>query len=169
MNPIKQIAEYGIPVNSYIAAIHYMSDRSDLDQSQYEGMIKNIVGVDHKFTNQRDAKYTLLYLIQEIIRKSYSTDTFNMGELFTKSFVRAKTFINDNPWHWAEPEDVEKVDAGGKPKRKKGAKQEEALRIYKENVDAGKAKIIELFMSELDMSKAGATTYFYNTKKKVGE
>ena len=167
MNPIKQISEYGIPVNSYIAAIQYMNDRSDLEQSQYENMIKNLTGVERKFDNHRDAKYTVLYLIQETIRKSNSTNKFNMSEILDFAYERAKSFIASNPWHWAEPEEVQKVDSNGKPKRKKGAKQEEALRIYKENVDAGKAKIIELFMSELDMSKAGATTYFYNTKKKV--
>lgn len=168
MNPINQIAEYDIPVNSYIAAIQYLNRRDDLEQSQYENMIKNIAGVERNFANHRDAKYTFLYLIQETIRKSFTTDQFNMEDLFNNSFNQAMTFINENPWHWAEPDETQKVDESGKPKRKKGAKQEEAVRIYKENIDAGKAKIIELFMSELDMSKAGATTYFYNTKKKVG-
>jgi hypothetical protein len=77
--------------------------------------------------------------------------------------------MTENSWIFAEPEDVPKMDSAGNPKRKKGAKQEEAARIYSENKSDGKAKIIELFMSELDMSKAGATTYFYNMRKKLGE
>ena len=169
MSPIKQIAEYGIPVNSYIAAIQYLNDRSDLEQSQYEGMIKDVTGVEQKFNDHRDAKYTFLYLVQETIRKSTSTDIFDMDALLEYAFTRAQKFIKENPWHWAEPEEEQKVDASGKPKRKKGAKQEEAARIYNENKADGKKAIIDLFMSELDMSKAGATTYFYNMKKKFGE
>ena len=43
------------------------------------------------------------------------------------------------------------------------SKKVAALRIFKEEKGA-RAKILERFMSELGMSKAGASTYFYNTK-----
>jgi len=167
MHPIKQIAEYGIPVNSYLAAIQYLNRRSDLEQSQYENMIETLTGFGNDFPDHRIAKYTFLYLIQETIRESNNTDKFDMGKLLTLSFNRAEKFIKENPWHWAQPDEVVKVDDAGKPKRKKGAKQEMALELYKEYIEEGKPKVIDMFMSELDMSKAGATTYFYNTKKKV--
>jgi len=167
MNPIKQIAEYGIPTNTYGSAIIHLNDREDLSRTQYEKRIKELTGVVQEYTDDRDAKYCFLYLIQETIRKSYNTDKFNMPELLEYSTTRARNFVRDNPWHWAVAEEEVQIDSFGKPKRKKGAKQIEALRIYKENVDEGKPAIIDMFMSELDMSKSGATTYFYNMKKKV--
>ena len=47
------------------------------------------------------------------------------------------------------------------------SKKDEAIKIYRDNVDAGKAVIIDMFMANLGMSKAGATTYFYNCKKAI--
>ena len=50
---------------------------------------------------------------------------------------------------------------------KAGTKKVEALKIYRDNVAAGKAVVIDMFMANLGMSKAGATTYFYNCKKEA--
>jgi len=168
MNPIKQIAEYGIPTNSAIRAIQYLGEKEDYNSEQYFSMIMKITGHGINIADPRRTKYSFLYLIQGIIKESFNTDTIDVLSVLLTAQDNAEKFITENPWHWAEPDEIEKTDESGKPKRKKGAKQEEALRIYKENIEAGKAKIIELFMSELDMSKAGATTYFYNTKRKVG-
>lgn len=37
--------------------------------------------------------------------------------------------------------------------------------LYAQHKDKSNKEIIEIFMAELDMSKAGATTYLYNCKK----
>jgi hypothetical protein len=168
MNPIHQIKEFGIPTDSYHSAIRHLNDRDPFIKCEYERLIHVLTGVQRTYTDQRDARYCFLYLIQETIRKSDNTDRFDMPTLLIYAEERAYKFIKENPWHWAVVEEEVKLDSSGKPKRKKGAKQVEALRIYNENIFAGKKAIIELFMSELDMSKAGATTYFYNTRKQVG-
>lgn len=167
MSPMKRIAEYGIPVHSYIAAIQYLSNTEDFTTSQYSQMIEKISGKQFS-ADPRTTKYSFLYLIQDTIKTSFTTDSFNMEKILHNASEKALTFIAENSWHWAEPEENIKVDGTGKQKRKKGAKQEQALHIYKDNISKGKKDVIELFMSELDMSKAGATTYFYNTRKKVG-
>jgi hypothetical protein len=49
---------------------------------------------------------------------------------------------------------------------KTGTKLEQARKIYQEvAATSTRDQIVELFMSKLGMSKAGATTYFYNVKK----
>jgi hypothetical protein len=164
---IKTISTYGIPTNSATRAIQYLGEKEDYTSEQYFSMIVEITGHGINIADPRLTKYTFLYLIQDIIKTSFNTDNIDMTSLILSSSDKAEKFIAENPWVFAVPDEVVKVDDAGKPKRKKGAKQEEALRIYKENISEGKPKIIELFMSELDMSKAGATTYFYNTKKKV--
>ena len=44
-------------------------------------------------------------------------------------------------------------------------KVEMARKIVADNANASRSEIIALFMSQLGMSKAGATTYYYNTTK----
>lgn len=53
---------------------------------------------------------------------------------------------------------------------KAGSKAERALTIYHDIVGKGHGKevCIQRFQDALDMTKAGATTYFYNCKKKAG-
>jgi hypothetical protein len=45
------------------------------------------------------------------------------------------------------------------------SKKERALLIFKQNPQASRGEIIELFMKELNMTKAGASTYHANCKK----
>ena len=53
---------------------------------------------------------------------------------------------------------------------KAGSKMERALVIYKDLAGKGHGRkmTIQRFMDVLDMSKAGASTYYYNCQKKVG-
>jgi hypothetical protein len=169
MHPaIKIISNYGIPTNSAIRAIQYLGEKEDYTSEQYFSMIEELTGHGINIADPRQTKYSFLYIIQDIINTSFNTDAIDLHSILLTAQDKAKKFIAENPWVFAVVEETIKVDNTGKPKRKKGAKQEEALRIYKENISEGKQKIIELFMSELDMSKPGATTYFYNAKKKVG-
>ena len=169
MNPIDQIKEYGIPVRSYCAAIWYLNERPDLIKCEYERLICELTGIQRTYVDHREARYSFLYLIQETLRKWESTDKFDMGEMLIYAEKCAQTLFVEQAYHWAEPDEEVKTDSSGKPKRKKGAKQIDALRIYNENVEDGKQAIVDMLMSELDMSKAGATTYYYNMKKKVEE
>ncbi len=177
MHPVMQkFVERGIPIRSAVAAIQYLSDKQEtMTPAHYQSLLEEFVGeqVHTKLTGvdaDRQLKYTLLYFVQETIRKSFSTDKINPIEILGTASDKAKKFIVENPWTFATGEsDVPKVDSNGNAKRKKGAKQEEAARIYIENKAKGKKTVIEMFMSELDMSKAGATTYFYNMKKQLGE
>lgn len=48
-------------------------------------------------------------------------------------------------------------------------KAERALEIYKNRGSMPREGVIQMFMQELGMTKAGATTYFYNAKRDAGE
>ena len=66
---------------------------------------------------------------------------------------------------------VEKPKKTRKPRAKKGGtKKQLALVIVKEVLESqgDKSDAIERLMTELEMSKAGAQTYFYNCKKELG-
>lgn len=66
----------------------------------------------------------------------------------------------------AEGIELLKRDMKAKKAKKTGSKTAKALEIYK-NLKGNKALVIEEYQKTLGMSKAGATTYFYNAKKSV--
>ena len=46
-------------------------------------------------------------------------------------------------------------------------KSEKALAIFKANINESREFVVNMFMSDLDMTKQGATTYYYNCKNIV--
>lgn len=170
MNPLDILKdEYALPVNSYVAAIQTLNHRepTPLPTEVYEKRIESLTGKKGIQISDKYARTIFLYLVQETIRVSYNSDVFDMNTLFSLSVNRAVKFVDQHPYLYEKKEKDEqpKLNAHGKPKRKKGAKKEEACRIYRENKDKSKKEIMELFMKQLDMSKAGASTYYYNCKK----
>ena len=57
------------------------------------------------------------------------------------------------------------VPAKMKAKRSGVTKLDQAKALFKANVKLSRENMIGLFMEQLQMSRAGATTYFYNAQK----
>ena len=69
----------------------------------------------------------------------------------------------------AKPAKVAKTKVVAKRSRSDGpTKQERALEIYRDNIKLSKDNMIAIIRERLDMSLAGATTYYYNAKKLAG-
>lgn len=69
----------------------------------------------------------------------------------------------------AKPTKVAKTKVVAKRSRSNGpTKQERALEIYRANTKLSKDNLITIIREQLDMSIAGATTYYYNAKKLAG-
>lgn len=173
LNPIHVLERLDVPTTSYIAAVANVKERF-ADDKATNHLLRELTGdVDVSLSGEQ-AMYTCYYVVQDVVKAHLKGEEVDTNNVYQTALESASVYINrmdkgDLTFLRAEPEESVKVDAGGKPKRKKGAKQEEALRIFTENMDKDKKEIIAMFMSELDMSKSGATTYYYNTKKKVGE
>lgn len=60
------------------------------------------------------------------------------------------------------------VKGSGKTGRVKGEKQTKAAVLFEANKTMAQSDLVALFMKELDMTKAGATTYAYNQRKAAG-
>lgn len=177
-NVIEQLKAHDIPHTSYIEAIQYMRNTHDeLSREETYLMIANLSDANPKiaddFVTDRPElfdeylKLVLLYLVQESIRASFTSDVVDGKTILPIAVEKSKEFFKKNPWAFAKPEEEQKVDElTGKPKMKKGKKQELAIEIYKENRDKDKEEIMALFQEQLDMSKSGARTYYYNMRKK---
>ena len=69
----------------------------------------------------------------------------------------------------AKPAKVVKTKVAAKRPRTGGpTKQERALEIYRDFAGQSKDNVIAIIREKLDMSPAGATTYYYNAKKLAG-
>ena len=69
----------------------------------------------------------------------------------------------------AKPAKVVKTKVAAKRPRTGGpTKQERALEIYRDFAGQSKDNVIAKIREQLDMSPAGATTYYYNAKKLAG-
>ncbi len=106
-----------------------------------------------------------------LLGESYDPD----GALLRAAKKIAEQRISD-PWYFAKEsgstvvtttENREGVNVEVKTdgKIKKGGKQVLAAALYEKHKALSNKKIIEIFMKDLDMSKPGATTYFYSCKK----
>lgn len=161
--------EYHIPTHSYIKAIQTINAREPEGRPTevYVKRIKDIFGLDVQL-DDKHARYVFLYLVQETIRTSFITDVFDFNALLSLAVEHATQFTAENEYVFAVKEVEPKLDNQGKPKRKKGAKKDEAERLWKENKGISKKDFMDLLMKELDMTRAGSQTYFYNCKKKFG-
>lgn len=165
-------------------------------EKRFETLIKDLTGEDITFADPRkEARTTTMHLIQETMLASIGTDqlcTFQQDDLpapkdippldpkalLADAIEWAKNYIEKNPWVFAETEDdEEKLDVNGNPKPKKGSKGARSYELYCELVGEGatRKEIIAAFQDEDRMApspphtKSGATTYFYNMKRKYLE
>jgi hypothetical protein len=136
--------------------------------------VREIVGNDEVDLKGERAVYTFYYVVQKAIRTHLWGEPVEGEDLLTPSIVEADKLLHrltegDLTFVRATLEDKPRVDAAGNPKKKKGAKQELAAELYQKNKDKDRKEIIQIFVDEIGMSKAGATTYFYNMRKQFGE
>jgi hypothetical protein len=111
----------------------------------------------------------------------------SVDELVKEADVYARKYITDpnKTWMWATADaeaaaDAQPVVVDGvvtqpaSGKIKKGGKQVLVLDLYKAHVleaetPLSNQEFVQVVMKELQMSKAGATTYAWNAKKELGE
>lgn len=183
IDPIAVLTELGVNTNSPIQAIMDITREQKgqlgwTEGEQFRLGITALVG-DKINTNNLDdqkAKYTYLYLVESLVRQyDEGIGDININNAIKDARSGAKKFIHrlNNDLAWMNPANWEGESslrpAPTKKKNKKGRKKNAAADLYRKNKDTKSRKeVIELFMKKLDMSKAGATTYFHNCKKELG-
>lgn len=173
--PLEVIADFGVSTTSFIRAIQDFNDPDrpiNLTKAQYEQGIADIIGGDHppSYHNEKEARLYFLYTVQETIR-AFQTDIPDMDQVWEEAQRRTLALIDRQPWaikdYGTEPTSDNPDDP---PKKKKGAKKEQAESLYQKMNDGlnDRPAIISALMEEVGLSKPGATTYFHNLKKQFG-
>lgn len=196
INPITVLSKLGVDTDSPIQAIQDVSKlaakRDWVTDAHWRRAIEELIGTEKINVANLDflkAKYTYMYLVQNIVEQFDETDEPSVNVAIKAARAKAKAMIYRikegdlqflDPSRYTEAEEIDehgiitrKIGGGrGKPigkKGRKGRKKAEAERLYQANKDSkSRGEIIAMFIKDLDMSKAGATTYYHNCKKELG-
>ncbi len=178
--PLQVITDYKCPTNSYINAIQHFSDRQDLTLEQYQKGIQELIGLSTlpETESYHFAKTLFLYVVQETIRVYGHGLIPDMDAIYEQCIDKTHEFIENNPWsatrfnlnHGLMERDEFDEETGTIATKQKGAKKEVTEQIFKDLKSKGATRqdIIDAFVQQTGMSKAGATTYFHSLKKELG-
>lgn len=174
--PLEVIADLGIPTDNYIAAAMSVNDLS-FEKSLFESYIAEIIGMPQApvFENDKATRIYFGYTVQETVRAFSTGNVPDMEDVWDTVVARASNFIEENTWSVKEYRDelnedgTAKLDAAGNPKQRKGAKKEQAIKVWNDNADKqdtlSRKEWIALLCEEVGLSTAGASTYYANLKK----
>ncbi len=151
-------------------------------------LIKDIIGIDTKYRDENIARTVAMKVGEMVIGVNHQVDNEEDLLASCEQYASDRVYNPSNAWIYARPEptaddvnvvqvvaDIDvKVAVKANGKIKKGGKQILADELWKKYVLEAKPaatnqEIIAIIMKDLDMSKAGATTYAYNCKNKLGE
>lgn len=179
--PLQIIADFGCPTTSPIDAIQFFSDREDLSFEQYKKGIQDIIGMDEppEAESWFFAKVLFKYIIQETIRGYNEGVIPNMDAIFVQSVNKTSAFIENHPWSetafnvqhgLSECDEIDPETGEITITKSKGDKKGLTQSIFNnlKSKGASRQDIIEAFVQQTGMSKAGATTYFHALKKEFG-
>ncbi len=165
MNIKTFIELHRIPNTSRVIAMqHVMDHHGDLEPSEYRVRIIEFSGRGDELPD-REARYVYLYLAQELITMHFhgQDDQINRAVVYNIAEKKAIDYIAKNQHLFVEHEEVVKVDATtGKVKQKRGVKKDKVCALWAELKDTNMSRKewIALLVKEVDMTKAGASTYF---------
>jgi len=171
---LQTIQTQGVPVHSAIAAAQHLglNGIGQLADKKYASLIEEITGDAITLEDADLYRTVYAYLCTEAISRSNNTDQLNADELLTIAKEKAIILKKKNSWMFTKSESPAKLDSEGNAKPKKGAKKILAMEVYaefiKDKVTARK-DAIAILVDKVDMTPAGASTYYANLKKNDGE
>lgn len=188
---IAQFTDAGNSIAQIVQAIRENIEGAAMPLKTALAIIEDIIGiVPDSVTDAREARV----MAQRLAVQCYALDhkVVDVHGLAEEARQYAKQYVSDpkRQWMWAKEEiDQEsgqpvkstaiegvtvQVAVNTDGKIKKGGKQILVLELYKKHVLETKNSLsnqdfIQVVMRDLQMTKAGATTYAYNARKELGE
>jgi hypothetical protein len=132
------------------------------------GVIEQTLGMTLRTTSDRLNDLNAAYIVQNTVQHPDA----KIEEIVSLSLEQALVFENrittgDLKYTTATVEDEQPIVIGEAPKAKKGAKKSQAIALWtsRSNEDLTRKQWIELLVSEVGMTAAGASTYYSALKK----
>lgn len=173
----------GIPTHNVGYAVTAARELVGTDgmENAASSLIKKIVGVDTSFDNKYLAQCTMMYMVETIVKNGCNVD--NADELVNNSRLKAAKHIDDpryKDWMYVvrqteydgDTKEIAGVNVAVKDDGnvRRGGKQQIAAALFEQHVTNAsepmkRGPFINLLMEQAGMSKAGASTYWYNLTK----
>lgn len=179
--PLQIISEYGCPTDSYISAIQTLAQQTNISKAEYERRIQEIIGLAEppECESWYIARVLFMYVVQETLRELNMGLLPLMEDILHIARERTDIYVETNSWnetrfnieHGLKVDvDAETGEEGPAVSTKKGAKKDVTEALFRDLKASGasRTKIIDAFVEQVGMSKAGATTYFHALKKELG-
>ena len=173
-NVMEMVEVYDLPINS-LGAIQTYNERARAGMYDYGVVLRSLVGESHtELEDPEHARVQVGYIFQLAIEANIAGEKIDPDQLYVDATAKAKEFIRELSWVFAKKEVTTNLDEDGKPKAKKGSKAVRTYQVYCDLINSNTTRkdIIAAFQDETVMSpsaphtKSGATTYYYNMKKK---
>jgi hypothetical protein len=179
LNPLTIINRLNISTNNHIDAVQDAKALYWKTPKQFRQGIVDLVddAIDTTTIDDKHVRHLFYYLIQNFV-KTKDEVPLNIQAIVKTSLAdtdRLMGRIYGGDLHYLlhlEEYGGDVINQDGTTTHtssgRKGQKKDKAAVLYAESKDTlSRHQIIDLFMKELSMSKAGATTYFYNLVKKA--
>lgn len=165
-----------LPINSAGHAIQAYNDNHRNRGYRFSGDLNWLLGGEdcNEYTSLEGehGRIQVAYVIEAAVSAHLAGTELDVKNLYATATVKAKKLVAEEPWHFAKVEidPIFDEDGNEQPTRqRKGDKQRRAAELYEaKRNDLTQNEMIELFVNDLEMSKAGARTYVYNNKKVYG-
>lgn len=166
LNILKDI--YGFNINCVRGILTAAESVNDMSISKVKGRLEELVDKNllPDLKSPAEIKMTYKYLVQNLIQCNYKKLDTTIEQCIDNAHRQATNFINLYPWTFTcdIPTDS---DGECKPHRKKHkrTKLQLAEELLLKHPNKSRDEMFEVFMKELDMSKAGARTYYRTLQK----
>jgi len=164
--PIQHLESYKIPTTSQPKAIRHISEL-ELTGTVFRNRIAELTGTTVDLSDKQ-AEFTYKYMVQNIISRTANDKVLDMSDIYVASSKQASNFIGQNQHVLIEKESTykPKVNSDGTKKPKKGSKKILAIQVYNDNKDKNlsRKEFIALLVKDVDLTPAGASTYYSNLK-----
>jgi hypothetical protein len=187
INPLQVLTRMDISADSPMKAVQDVRAHVEGASEPLKAaiaLILDLTGQETTYDDQHLALHVAQGVVERVIKQG---DQFNAAEAIKEAEENAAALRTNPALTWlfggqastTEPTETTstgptkdvagvKLTVKANGKIKKGGKQDAALAILKERVvgkDVSNQDFIAMLVAELDMSKAGATTYAYNAVK----
>jgi len=168
---IKSVQDMGIPITSSVKAVQYITADNYVarEQSTYDGWIEQLIGRKLETKSFKHAQLLFGYLV---------TTAIEHPAIATEAAIKiasnnVELFLNKHPWLANAGTSVEIEDDNGnvtvisrKPRSSGASKRDQSIALYNtvKEKNMSRKELIDLFVTKLDLTPGGASTYVHNCR-----
>lgn len=156
---LHHIENWNIPTHSLTRAVQVANSMGELTAEEYGARVSELTNMSLRETDH--PRFTYLYAVQEAVRCGGKIDG---DDLFELAANKSAEYVRKNGWMEVVKET--KVDSNGNPKKPKGDKKLAAASLWKsrKSENLSRKQWISIFVEEVGLTEAGASTYHANFK-----